>query len=170
MIIPFQDKTPHIAEGVFIAPTAVIIGDTILHSGANIWFGAVLRGDLNQIVIGSRSSIQDNSVIHVNRRKMTLVGEDVIVGHGAILEGCEIGNGCMIGMNATVLSGAVIGMQSIVAAGTLVREGQIIPPRVLVAGVPAEIKRELNEDQYSQVLRGIDSYQELMRHYSSGNP
>jgi carbonic anhydrase/acetyltransferase-like protein (isoleucine patch superfamily) len=168
MLMTFNGKSPQIAAGVFVAPTVVIIGDVTIAENANIWFGAVLRGDLNQIRIGVRSSIQDNAVLHTNRRHPTLISDDIIIGHGAVMEGCQIGQGCLIGMNATVLDGAVIGEQSIVAAGAVIREGQTIPPRVLVAGVPAIIKAELTEESYSRILHGIENYQDLMRRYENG--
>lgn len=167
MIIPFKDHTPQIEAGVFVAPTAVIIGNVTIKAKANIWFGAVLRGDLNQIIIGERSSIQDNTVLHCNLRKATIVGDGVLVGHGAVLEGCEIGDNCLIGMNATILTNSVIGEGCVIAAGTVIREGQIIPPRSLVAGVPAQVKRPLTEEEYWRLHEGINNYQENMKHYEN---
>lgn len=169
MILSFEGKNPQIAADSFIAPNATLIGDVSLGSRANIWFGAVLRADWNFIQVGARSSIQDNVVLHVNARYGTRVGADVIVGHGVIMEGCDIGDACLIGMNATILSGAVVGPQSIVAAGTVIREGQVIPPRVLVAGVPAVVKRELPPEQYERVLHGIQNYQQAMEAYRGIN-
>lgn len=165
-IIAFAGKTPQIAETAFIAPNATIIGDVIIEDGANIWFGAVLRADWNQIHIGARTSIQDNCVLHVNSRYPTIVRENVIVGHGAVLEGCDIGAGSLVGMNATVLSGAKLGVQTILGAGALVRERSEHPARVLLAGVPAMVKRTLSEDEAARPLRGIEHYQDVMRLYA----
>jgi carbonic anhydrase/acetyltransferase-like protein (isoleucine patch superfamily) len=165
VILPFKDKTPQIAEDAFIAPTAVIIGDVIIGSKANIWYGAVIRGDINQIIIGEKSSVQDNCVLHCNYRNPTIVGNQVIVGHGAIMEGCIIEDGCMIGMNATVLSGAKIGAGSIVAAGAVVKENGVYPIRSLLAGIPAELKRELTEEQANSTLTFIENYQRVMAEY-----
>ncbi len=167
MIYPFQDKTPRIAESVYLAPTAVVIGDVILKAQANVWFGAVIRGDLGQIVVGERTSIQDNCVLHVNRQHNTLVGDDVVVGHGVIMEGCTIGNRVMLGMNATILSGVTIGEYVVVGAGSVVREGQTIPSGVLVAGVPAQIKRDLTDIERSRIQKGAQSYLETMQVYAT---
>lgn len=169
MILSFQGKTPQIDPSAFIAPNAVIIGDVLIHAGANIWFGAVLRGDLNQIEIGTRSSIQDNCVLHCNRQFATRVRADVIVGHGAVLEGCDIGAASLIGMNATILSGSIIGGQSVVAAGSVVRERAEFPERALLTGVPAAIKRILDPEHYERILKGIESYQGIMPHYADQN-
>ncbi|NJL96141.1 MAG: gamma carbonic anhydrase family protein, partial [Anaerolineae bacterium] len=126
MLLKFKGHHPQIAPDVFLAPTATVIGDVIVGARANLWFGAVLRGDLNQLRVGARSSVQDNCVLHTNTSAPTVVGDDVIIGHGAVLEGCTIAPGCLIGMNATVLSGAQLGPGCIVAAGAVVREGAII--------------------------------------------
>ena len=126
-IIEYQGKKPRIADDAYIAPTAVIIGDVIIEEGANVWFGAVLRGDVGQIVIGPRVSVQDNSVVHVNRRHNTVVKADVVIGHAVVIEGCLIEEGALIGMNATVLSGSTVGAGAIIAAGSVVRENQTIP-------------------------------------------
>lgn len=170
MIIPFQDKTPQIADDVFIAPNAVIIGDVTLGAGVNIWFGAVLRGDLGPIVVGERTSIQDNCVLHVNYTHATHVGADVIVGHGVIMEGCDIGNGCMLGMNATILSGAVVGQRTIVAAGSLVKEDARVPEQVLVAGVPATVKKQIANETADRIVKvGIANYQRVAGLYKTEN-
>ncbi len=140
-----QGKKPRVHSDAFIADTAVIIGDVEIGRDSSIWFGAVLRGDINRITVGERTSIQDNCVVHVDSDKPTFIGDDVTVGHGAILHGCTIGNAVLIGMGAVVLDGAVIGDGAVVAAGAVVRERMEIPPRTLVVGVPAKIKTELDE-------------------------
>ncbi|MBI1877949.1 MAG: gamma carbonic anhydrase family protein [Chloroflexi bacterium] len=165
MIIEYNGKHPQIAEDAFIAPTAVIAGDVIVKSGANIWFGAVLRGDENQIIIGERSSIQDNVVIHVSVENPTIVGPDVTSGHSVVLEACRIEAGALIGMNATVLDGAVVGERSLIAAGSVVRENQVIPPDVLAAGVPAQVKGPMSEAARHHVSIATEVYQELAKNY-----
>jgi carbonic anhydrase/acetyltransferase-like protein (isoleucine patch superfamily) len=165
MIIEYNGKRPQIADDAFVAPTAVIAGDVIVKSKANIWFGAVLRGDENQIVIGERASIQDNVVIHVSVDNTTLVGPDVTIGHSVVLEGCRIEAGALVGMNATVLDGAVVGERALVAAGSVVRENQVIPPDMLAAGVPAQIKGPMSEAAREHVATATEVYQTLANNY-----
>ncbi len=165
MIIEYNGKHPQIADDAFIAPTAVIAGDVIVKSGANIWFGAVLRGDENQIVIGERASIQDNVVIHVSEENPTIVGPDVTIGHSVVLEACRVEAGALVGMNATVLDGAVVGERALVAAGSVVRENQVIPPDMLAAGVPAQIKGSMSEAAREHVAMATEVYQMLAQNY-----
>jgi carbonic anhydrase/acetyltransferase-like protein (isoleucine patch superfamily) len=165
MIIEYNGKCPQIAEDAFIAPTAVIAGDVIIKSGANIWFGAVLRGDENQIVIGERSSIQDNVVIHVSAENPAIVGPDVTIGHAVVLEACRIEAGALVGMNATVLDGAVVGERALIAAGSVVREKQVVPPDMLAAGVPAQIKGPMSAAAREHAATATEVYQELARNY-----
>ena len=166
MIIPFGGKTPSIAPDAFVAPTAVIIGDVTVGPEASIWFGAVLRGDDpdNGIVVGARTSVQDNCVIHV-AWKPTVIGADCTIGHGAIFESCVIGDGTVVGMNAVILQDAEIGEQCVVAAGAVIREGEKIPPRSLVAGVPAKIRKTLEGSAARWVEGGGRHYVELSRRY-----
>jgi carbonic anhydrase/acetyltransferase-like protein (isoleucine patch superfamily) len=168
MLIELDGVRPQVAEGVYIAPTAVLIGDVTVGAGSSIWFGAVLRGDSGRIIIGERVSVQDNVVIHVNERADTVVGDDVLIGHGAVLEGCHIGQGALIGMHATVLSGARVGERSLVAAGSLVREGAEIPVAVLAAGVPAEVKGELPLRAQERMQLGPRHYTEMAQRYMHG--
>jgi carbonic anhydrase/acetyltransferase-like protein (isoleucine patch superfamily) len=165
MIITYNGKQPQIADDAFIAPTAVITGDVIIKAKANIWFGAVLRGDENQIVIGERSSIQDNVVIHCSIENPTLVGPDVTIGHAVVLEACRIEAGALVGMNATILDGAVVGERALIAAGSVVRENQVIPAETLAAGVPAQIKGPMSEAAREHVSTATEVYQELARNY-----
>ena len=136
LIIPFNGKTPTVHPSAFVAPTAVLIGDVTIGAESSIWFGAVLRGDdpNNGIVVGPRSSVQDNCVIHVGRWQPTVIGADVTVGHGAKFECCTIGDRTVVGMNAVILQHAVIGAECVLAANTVVLEGADIPDRSLVAG------------------------------------
>ena len=129
MIIELNGKRPTIAASAYIAPTAVIIGDVTIGEDASVWFGAVIRGDEGKIVIGARTSVQDNVVIHVNSRRDTIVEEDVTIGHGVVMEVCTRGAGSLIGMNATVLSESVIGKGVLVAAGAVVRQDVDDGPR-----------------------------------------
>lgn len=165
MIIEYNGKRPQIAGDAFIAPNATIIGDVIIEEKANIWFGVVLRGDENQIVIGPRASIQDNVVIHASWRNRTIVGAQATIGHLVVLEGCRIEENALIGMNATVLDGAVVGARALVAAGSVVRENQIIPPEVLAAGVPAQVKGPMSAAARHHLLTAAGVYQELADNY-----
>lgn len=165
MLIELNGVRPTIAEGVYIAPTAVLIGDVSVGKGSSIWFGAVLRGDTGRIVIGERVSVQDNVVIHVNEREDTIIEDDVLVGHAAVLEGCHIGRESLIGMHATVLSSARVGERSLIAAGSLVREHAQIAAGVLAAGVPAEIKGELPPRVQERMRYGPKHYSELAQRY-----
>jgi carbonic anhydrase/acetyltransferase-like protein (isoleucine patch superfamily) len=168
MLIEFNGVRPTIAGDVYVAPTAVIIGNVTIGAGSSVWFGAVLRGDMGPIVIGERVSVQDNVVIHVNDREATIVENDVLIGHGAVLEGCRISSGTLIGMHATVLSGARIGAHTLIAAGSLVREQSQIPAEVLAAGVPAEVKGPLPLRVQERVRRGPVHYQQLAKEYLTG--
>ena len=142
-LIELDGVAPRIADDAFVAETAVLIGDVVVEPAASVWFGAVLRGDNSQIRVGAGSCVQDNCVIHCARDLPTLIGENVTVGHMAMLEGCIIGDGALIGMGAIVLQRASVGVRSLVAAGAVVGEGMEIPPGVLAAGIPAVVKKEL---------------------------
>lgn len=167
MIIPFNGKTPTIHETAFVAPTAVIIGDVTVGEDASIWFGAVLRGDDpdNGIVVGRRSSVQDNCVVHVGRWAPTVIGEDCTVGHGAKFESCSIGDRTVVGMNAVILQGATIGRECLLAANTVVLENREIPARSLVAGVPGTVKKTLEGSAADWIEGGGAHYVGLSRHY-----
>ena len=144
MLIPFRGHTPKIAPGAFIAPTATVIGNVEIGEGASVWYGAVVRGDLGRIVIGRGSNIQDNATVHAPEGGATILQENVTVGHGAVLEGCVIEDGALIGMNAVVLHGATVGEASLIAAGSVVTENIAVPARTLAAGVPAQIKKTID--------------------------
>ncbi|MDX1520905.1 MAG: gamma carbonic anhydrase family protein [Anaerolineae bacterium] len=165
MFIEFEGKSPKIGNNVFIAPTAVLIGDVTVGDGASIWFGAVLRADFGPITIGAGSSIQDNVVIHTSAESPTMIGENVIVGHNATIEGCRIGDQCVIGMGATVLTYSEIGEQSMLAANSVVIERQRVPARVLVAGVPGKIKKELSGQALTWTTWGPEQYHQMQARY-----
>ncbi|HEX2094372.1 MAG TPA: gamma carbonic anhydrase family protein [Longimicrobiaceae bacterium] len=168
-ILPFRGIHPRIHPSAFLAPTAVVIGNVTIDEEASIWFGAVLRGDEteHEIRIGARTSIQDNCVIHVSARGPTIIGPEVTVGHGAILESCTIGQGALIGMNAVVLQGATVGEQALVAAGATVPDGGEIPARHLAAGTPARVKKELEGLSLEWIRNSSGHYVELSRDYLS---
>ncbi|MEJ2679343.1 MAG: gamma carbonic anhydrase family protein [Gemmatimonadota bacterium] len=166
-IIPFHGKSPEIHPSAFIAPTAVLIGDVEVGPEASIWFGAVLRGDHPEmgIRIGARTSIQDNCVLHVSDDGPTLVGDDVTVGHGATFESCEIRRGALIGMNAVLLHGVVVGEEALVAALSVVPDGMQVPPRMLAAGAPAKIRKEIAGGSARWLEGSAEHYVELARRY-----
>ena len=169
MIIEFKGKRPKIDPSAYIAPNATIIGDVEIGPEASVWFGAVIRGDndRNRIVIGARTSVQDNAVIHVNGRQNTIIEADVTIGHGAVLEGCHLHTGVLVGMNATVLSGAVVEAGALIAAGAVVSENQHIPADVLAAGVPAKVKGDLSESTKTRLKRAPHSYVTYGRLYQT---
>jgi len=164
-IVELDGVAPTIGDGVFLAPTAVLVGDVRVGDRCNIWFGTVLRGDVTHIEIGGGCSIQDTAVIHCAHDLPTLIGADVVVGHGAMLEGCTIGDGALIGMGAIVLQRAQIGAGAMVAAGAVVSERAEIAPGVLAAGVPARVKKEMSGSALAWTQRAAEHYQELREHY-----
>lgn len=145
LILPFAGKRPRIHHTAWIAPTATIIGDVEIGPQASVFYGAVLRGDVNRIVVGARSNIQDNCVLHVDRNAPCTLGDDVTIGHLALVHGATVGNGTLIGMKSALLSRSEVGPGSLIAAGAVLLEGQVIGPRSLAAGIPATVKRELDE-------------------------
>src|SRR5215510_12842921 len=165
MIVEYEGKHPRIGQDVFIAPTAVIIGDVEIGDSASVWYGVVLRGDEGRIVIGRGSNVQDNAVIHTTTEIPTILKENATIGHGALLEGCTIENGAVIGMGAIVLHAAVVGEQAMVAAGGVVTPGTNIPARTLAAGSPAVVKKELSGGALASVERSAKVYHELSQHY-----
>lgn len=158
LIIPLGGNTPTIADTAWVAPNATLIGQVTLGAEASVFYGAVLRGDVDSITLGDRSNLQDNVTVHCDSGIPTRIGAGVSVGHAAVLHGCTIEDDCLIGMSATVLNGAVIGTGSLVAAGAVVLEGTIIPPRSLVAGVPAKVRRELTDAELDKVRDNATHY------------
>jgi len=164
-IVELDGVAPTIGEDVFLAPTAVLVGDVRVGDRTNIWFGTVLRGDVSRIEIGPGCSIQDNAVIHCAAELPTVIGTDVVVGHGAMLEGCTIEDRALIGMGAIVLQHARIGAGTMIAAGAVVPEREHIDPGVLAAGVPAHVKKELSGSALAWTGRAAAHYQELREQY-----
>lgn len=156
-------REPSIHPTAFIARGAQVIGDVRIQAEASIWYNCVLRGDINSIHIGERTNIQDGCIVHLENDLPCVVGNDVTVGHGAILHGCTIEDGCLIGMGAIILSGAVIGKGSIIAAGAVVKENTVVEPFSLMAGVPARLIRTLPEETYSENLQWAAKYVNVAR-------
>ncbi|HEY3676694.1 MAG TPA: gamma carbonic anhydrase family protein [Candidatus Tumulicola sp.] len=165
MLIPFNGKAPRVDPSAFVAPTAVLIGDVVVGPEASIWFGAVLRGDNGPIRIGARTSIQDNAVVHVSEHGGTYVGDDVTVGHAAVMEDCTIEPHALIGSNATLLNGCRIGAGSLIAAGSVVGERAEIPPHVLAAGAPASVKKKIEGEAAHWIDISAAEYVKLSRTY-----
>ena len=170
MIIEYQGKKPNISPTAFIAPTAVLIGDVTIGDEASIWWGAVIRSDqhANPIVVGARTSIQDNCVLHSGEAP-TIIEEDCTIGHAAVMEGPLVRRGAIIGMNVTLLEDVEIGEEALIAAGSVVVPHTKIPPRVLAAGSPAKVKKELAGEALHWIKMGSSTYVNLCRSYMAGD-
>ena len=162
-------KTPQIHESAFIADGARVIGDVILKAESSIWYNTVARADINQIVIGERSNIQDNSVIHLENDQGVLVGNDVTVGHNAIIHGCTIGDGALIGMGAIIMNGVSIGKGAVVGAGAVVKENMIVNDYELVVGVPAKVVKTLSSSTYDDNMKWAKKYVQLANIHKNNN-
>jgi gamma-carbonic anhydrase len=167
-IIPYQGRIPKLHASVFVADGAKIIGDVEIGEQSGIWFNVVIRGDVNYIHIGSRTNIQDNSVLHVTTKSAPLnIGSNITIGHSAVLHGCTIDDCCLIGMGALVLDRAHIHQNSMVAAGALVLEGFDVPEGMLVAGIPAKVKRALTEQEKQFIRQSAANYVGYVQAYQS---
>lgn len=156
--LPFRGTTPSVADDVFIAANATLIGAVDIHAGSSIWFGAVLRADGDSITVGAGSNVQDGCVIHTDPGLPVRIGRGVTLGHHAIVHGATVQDNVIIGMGAVILNGADIGQWSIIAAGAVVREGQIVPAGSLVAGVPGKVIRQVDDDAREHIRRNAQSY------------
>lgn len=165
MIVEYRGKRPNVHPSAFVAPNAVLIGDVSVGPESSIWFGAVLRADNGPIRIGARTSIQDNAVVHVSAGAETIVGDDVTVGHCAVMEDCRIEAHALIGSNATLLNGSRIGEGALIAAGSVVGQSATIPARVVAAGAPATVKKALDGEAASWIDVSSKAYVELSRLY-----
>ena len=166
MIKEFQGIKPKIHESVFVAENATIVGDVEIGEDSSVWFGSVLRGDVNFIRVGRRTNIQDGSIIHVSSKTHPTVLEDeVTLGHRVTLHGCHIETGCLIGIGAIILDGVRVGRNSLVAAGSLITPNTKISPRSLVMGSPARVKRELTDEEIYNQARFWQNYTDLLRIY-----
>lgn len=160
-LLMFQNILPNIAENTFIAPGAIIIGKVSIDAGSSVWHNAVIRGDMNKIEIGKNTNIQDNSVIHVCSDYPTIIGDNVTIGHGAIVHGCTIGNNVLIGMNATILDGAIIKDGSIIGANALVSQGKTFPKESLILGVPAKVVKKVSKEELENLPKHALEYRKL---------
>jgi len=161
MIKDFQGVFPEVNKSAYVAPSADLIGKVTLLEGANIWYGAVLRGDSDTITIGKNSNIQDNAVVHVNDHMPASIGDNVTVGHGAIVHACTVGNNVLVGMGAIVLDQAVIEDNVIIGAGALIPPGKVIPSGSLVVGSPGKVVKTLTDNQINDIKKSALHYVEL---------
>ena len=166
LLYPFKGRYPSIHPSVFLTAGVVIIGDVSIGEGCSVWFNTVIRGDVNAIRIGCRTNVQDNSTLHVTWNEFSLtIGDDVTIGHSAVLHGCTVQDRVLIGMNATVLDGAVIEPECLIAAGTVVRMHERIPEGSLVAGVPGKVLRRLSEEDRKSIRDASEHYQQYVREF-----
>lgn len=152
-------------KAIFIADTARVIGNVTLGDEVSIWFGAVLRGDSDEIRVGSRSNVQDTAIVHVDPGFPANIGEECIIGHGAIVHGATLANNVLVGMRATIMNGAVVGEFSIIGAGAVVPEGMQVPPFSLVLGIPAKVVKTIGEEQRLKILKNAEAYVKLSKAY-----
>ena len=158
-IVAFDGKAPRLAASVFLAEGSVVTGDVEIGEDSSIWFGTVVRGDVNQVRIGARTNLQDLTVVHVTAgRHPTVVGDDVSVGHRAVLHGCTVRDRCLVGIGAIVLDGAVVGPDAMIAAGALVPPGMVVPPGKLVLGAPARVRRDLTPEELAALRARAERY------------
>ncbi len=165
-LLPFEGSVPEVAEDAWVAPGAVLVGRVSLGSRSSVWYGAVLRGDGGSITVGVGSNVQDGTVVHADPGFPAVIGDGVVVGHGAVVHGCTVEDGSLIGMGSRVLNGARIGAGSLVAAGAVVLEGTQVPAGSLVAGVPAKVRRALTEDEAAGIRAGAEQYVERAQQHA----
>lgn len=163
MIRKLKGIEPKVHNDTFIADTALVIGDVNIGEGASIWYGAVLRGDIENITIGKFSNIQDNVTVHTEMDIPTKVGDYTVIGHNAIVHGCTIGDNCLIGMGAIIMNRAVIGDNCIIGAGTVITEGKNIPPNSLVMGIPGKVVRQVTDEEIEAIRKNALRYNRLYK-------
>lgn len=163
MIKDLIEHKPKIHPTVFIADSADVIGDIIIGENSSIWYGAVVRGDIENIEIGKYTNIQDNAVVHTETNIPTKIGDYCVIGHNAIIHGCTIGNNTLIGMGAIVLNRAVVGNNCIIGAGTIVTEGKVIPDNSMVIGIPGRVVRTVTEEEIISIRNNAIRYSELYK-------
>ncbi len=168
MIYAFEGVAPQIDADAWVAPGAHVMGRIVLEAGASIWFGAVLRGDNEEIRVGLGSNVQENCVFHTDMGYPLQIGENCTIGHKAMLHGCTIGDGSLVGMGATILNGAVIGRGCLIGAGALIPEGRHIPDGSLVMGMPGKVVRDLDQAAQDQLLASAANYRAKMRRFRAG--
>ena len=169
-VLAVGGRTPEIDDSAFLAAGARVLGAVSLAEGASVWYNAVLRADSDAITVGAGSNLQDNVSVHVDAGHPVVIGRDVSVGHNAVVHGCSIGDGSLIGMGSVVLSGAVIGDGCLVAAGAVVLEGTVVPAGSLVAGVPAKVCRELTDEERESIVRNAATYRAHLDSHSTATP
>ena len=166
MIRQYKNKKPIIAESSFIAENTSIIGDVIIGEESSIWFGTTIRGDMNYIHIGSRTNIQDNSIVHVTTDiAPTIIGDGVTIGHGAIIHGCTIENDCLIGMGSIIMDEAIVKKGSMIAAGAIITPKTIVPENTLMVGIPAKPIRKITKDEYDEIIERAQHYIDFSNNY-----
>lgn len=167
ILVPYKNTLPKVSEKAYVSENVVLTGDVEIKDDANIWYGVAMRGDINYIKIGSRSNVQDLSVVHVGYSEPVEVGDDVTVGHACIIHGCKIGNNVLVGMGSTIMNGAIVGDNCIIGAGSLVTEGKEIPSGVLAMGRPAKVIRELTPEEIKKIKISADKYVATSKNYKA---
>ena len=165
MIMDFEGVTPRINKNTYISESVDIIGKVNVEENVNIWFGTRLRGDMNNIIIGENTNIQENSVVHVDINSPCIIGKHVTIGHGTIIHGCSISDNVLVGMGSIILNNAKIGKNTIIGAGSLVTQGKEFPEGVLILGNPAKVIRQLTEAEIESIQRSADNYVSLSKKY-----
>ena len=161
----FEGVTPRIIKNTYISESVDIIGKVNVEENVNIWFGTRLRGDMNNIIIGENTNIQENSVVHVDINSPCIIGKNVTIGHGTIIHGCSISDNVLVGMGSIILNNAKIGKNTIIGAGSLVTQGKEFPEGVLILGNPAKVIRQLTEAEIESIQRSADNYVSLSKKY-----
>jgi carbonic anhydrase/acetyltransferase-like protein (isoleucine patch superfamily) len=169
-VAPYLGQLPEIDETAYLAPTAYVVGRVTIGPRTSLWYGATVRGDTGQVVIGADCSVQEAATIHTEGERVTRVGSRVTLGHHALVHAAEVGDDCIIGVNASVLTGAKVGSGSIVAAHALVPEGREVPPNSLVVGVPGKVVREVTEAERERIVGTAANYVQLGQAYRTGQP
>jgi carbonic anhydrase/acetyltransferase-like protein (isoleucine patch superfamily) len=168
MIVSFEGRTPALGPGVFVAADALVLGRVAIGADSSVWYGTVVRGDVNEISIGARTNIQDRCVVHVTTETHpTHIGDEVTVGHGAIVHGCRVGDGTLVGIGAIVLDGVEVGEGCVIGAGSLLPPGRSFPKASLIVGAPAQVKRAVSDEERRWLLRSAEQYVVLARRHAT---
>ncbi len=167
MYYDFNEKIPKIDDSCFVAANATVLGDVTMHKDANVWYGAVLRADSGGITLGEGANVQDNAVVHMDEGGAVHIGAYATVGHGAIVHGCTVGEGSLVGMGATLLNHCVVGKGCIIGAGALVPEGMVIPDGALAVGVPAKVRANATEEQIEHARQNALHYVALAKQHKA---
>ncbi|MBE6591631.1 MAG: gamma carbonic anhydrase family protein [Ruminococcaceae bacterium] len=168
MLHSFKRKAPKIHESAYLAPDCHVIGNVTIDENSSVWFGAVIRSDSDRISIGKGSNVQDNCTLHSDQGHPVIIGDNVTIGHNAVVHGCTIGDNTVVGMHSTVLNGAIIGKNCIIGAGAMVKENSVIPDNSLVVGIPAKVVKELDESVAKTLFNNAEEYRLLAKEYKLG--